>query len=83
MAVHLFCIDTDEQQADWFREAWKKTGKKLDMGKSCVRFRKLEDCVLNVIGQAINRFPVKKMIAGYEAAIAAPSRGRPKEKATG
>ena len=39
--------------AKWFREAWAKTGKKLDMGKACMRFKKLEDVALEVIGEAI------------------------------
>ena len=52
-----------------FREAWAKTGKKLDMGKSCVRFKKLDDVPLKVIGQAVKRYPVKKFIGIYEAAI--------------
>ena len=68
MSVYLFCIYTDEKQLERFVNDWKKTGKKLDMGKSCVRFRKIEDCALKVIGQAVKRMPVEKMIAGYEAA---------------
>ncbi len=39
------------------------------MGKSCVRFKKLEDLPLDVIGQAVSRVPVKKFIEHYEAAI--------------
>jgi hypothetical protein len=49
--------------------AWEKTGKKLDMGKSCVRFKKPEDVPLDVIGKAIKRVPVKKYIAHYESTV--------------
>jgi len=42
----------DSKFEAWFREAWTKTGKKLDRGKSCVRFKKIEDVPLKVIGQA-------------------------------
>ncbi len=68
MAIYLMCIYSDEDQANWFRDAWKKTGKKLDMGKPCVRFKKLDDVPLKVIGQAIKRVPVKKFISWYESA---------------
>lgn len=64
MAFYLTCgSDFDA----WFREAWTETGKKLDMGKSCVRFKKLEDVPLSVIGQAVKRIPVKKLIESYES----------------
>ncbi len=69
MGIYLMCIYSDEVQQSWFREAWLKTGKKLDMGKSCVRFKKIEDVPLEVVGQAIKRFPVKKYIKNYEAAL--------------
>ena len=47
------------------------------MGKSCVRFKKIEDIPLEVIGRAIKRVPVKKFIAYYEAAVK-PSGGKRK-----
>ena len=34
MAIYLFCVYTSEDEQRWFRDAWAKTGKKLDMGKS-------------------------------------------------
>lgn len=68
MAVYLMCIGSPEQE-DWFRKEWAKTGKKLDMGKSCIRFKKIEDLALDVIGHAISRVPAKKCIANYESVI--------------
>ena len=68
VSVYLYCVYSDEKQAEWFRRAWEKTGRKLNMGKSCVRLRKLEDIPLKVIGQAVKRVPVAKFIATYEAA---------------
>jgi len=67
MAVYLMCAYGDQNH--WFQEAWKKTGKKLDMGKSCVRFKKVEDLALDVIGEAIKRVPAKKWILIYQSAI--------------
>ena len=49
----------------WFRDEWVKTGKKLDMGKSCIRFRKADDLALDVIAKAFRRIPPKKHIEAY------------------
>ncbi len=74
MAIYLMCIYADPQHEARFREEWVKTGKRLDMGKSCVRFKKLEDVPLKVIGQAIKRVPVKKLITFYESTRNAASK---------
>jgi len=80
MGIYLMCIYSDPEHEAWFREAWAKSGKKLDMGKSCVRFRKLEDVALQVIGKTIKRVPVKKLIEFYESAVPAARRRAPKAK---
>jgi hypothetical protein len=54
----------------WFQEAWRATGKKLDMGKSCVRFARLDQVPLEVVGQAIARISVQDYITRYEASRA-------------
>ena len=41
----------DSKSDKWFRDAWAKTGKKLDMGKSCIRFKRVDDLALDVIGE--------------------------------
>jgi hypothetical protein len=69
MSVYLGCVYAHPERERWFREAWARSGKKLDMGKSCVRFRKLEDLALDVIGQAIRRTSVRGFIQFYESAI--------------
>jgi hypothetical protein len=74
MALHLMSVYGDEAAATWFRQAWEATGKKLDMGKACVRFKKLEDVPLEVIGQVFARTPVKKYIASIEKTLA--TRGK-------
>ena len=51
MAVYLMCVYGNSEIERWFQAAWAKTGKKLNMGKSCVRFRKLDELALDVIGQ--------------------------------
>lgn len=59
----------ETSDSKWFREAWLSTGKKLDMGKACVRFKRLEDVPLDVIGEAVARIPVRLCIARYESAL--------------
>src|SRR5690349_6162694 len=49
ISVYLMCVYADGEHAGWFRGAWAKTGKKLDMGKCCVRFKRAEDAALDVI----------------------------------
>jgi Domain of unknown function (DU1801) len=65
MALYLMGI-YGEGDASWFEERWKATGKKLDMGKSCVRFKRLDDVALDVVGDAIARTSVDEFIAQYE-----------------
>jgi hypothetical protein len=74
MAIYLMCLYGDAEQESQFQKEWAKTGKKLDMGKSCVRFKKLEDVPLDVVGRAIKRVPVKAYIERYEAGLKAPSK---------
>lgn len=69
MALYMMCIYSDAAHQKWFRKAWAHTGKKLDMGKSCIRFRNVEHIPLEVIGEAIRRVPVKKYIEHYESVI--------------
>jgi len=71
MSIYLMCIYGAAEQDDWFRKAWAKTGKKLDRGKGCVRFKKIEDVPLEVIGEAIRRVPAKKYIEHYESTLEA------------
>ena len=74
MALYMFCMYVDKIDEARFREDYKATGKKLDMGKSCIRFKKTEDLALDVIGKAIARRPVKKFIEIYESRLAKPRR---------
>lgn len=80
IAIYLMNLYTGQDE-EWFRGEWAKSGKKLDMGKCCVRFKKVEDAALDVIGKAIARWTVDEHITNYEAARSAPS-SRPAKKAT-
>jgi hypothetical protein len=68
MSIYLMGLYTgsDNKLAQWFKEAWAKAGKKLDQGKACTKFKKVDDLALDVLGEAIRRLPAKKYIAAYE-----------------
>jgi hypothetical protein len=66
-ALYLTSVYGDRPTEAWFKAAFKKAGKKLDMGKSCVRFKSLDDLPLDVIGEAIARLPVEELIARHDA----------------
>jgi len=80
MSVYLMCIYGNAETADRFRKEWAKTGKKLDMGKCCIRFKKLEDVALEVIGKTIARVPAKKYVAYCEAALRTTGKKKPSAK---
>jgi hypothetical protein len=65
-AVYLSAPYASPSLLEWFTEAYRKSGKKLDMGKACVRFKSLEDLPLDVIGQCVAKVPVDDFVAMYE-----------------
>jgi hypothetical protein len=67
-AVYLMGIYADAQLRQWFEESYKRSGKRLDVGKCCVRFRTLDDLPLALIGEAIEKLPPERFIALYEGA---------------
>ena len=64
MALYLNCEYASPTD---FRDRWHATGRKLDMGKSCVRFRKLDDVALDVVGDTIAAVTVEDFIDVYES----------------
>jgi hypothetical protein len=76
MSLHLMSIYGDSEQAKRFREDWAQTGKKLDMGKSCIRFKKLEDLPLDVIGKAVARVKAKNYIAACQSQLQSRQRAK-------
>ena len=67
MAVYLTNVYSNRDTENWFREAYLATAKKLDMGKSCVRFTKLENLPLEVIGDAIARTSLDEFLDIYRS----------------
>ena len=62
MAVYLTSIYMDEKLNQEFEDSYKKTGKRYDVGKSCVRFRKLDDLPLPLIGESIKAMEMKEFV---------------------
>ncbi len=65
VSIYLMSVYSNPSILAWFLDEYKKTGKKLDMGKSCVRFKKLEDIPLELLGEVIARTPVEEFIKNY------------------
>jgi hypothetical protein len=65
-ALYLMGAYATSKQEQALRDAFKKAGKKLDMGKSCVRFRTADDLPLDVIGDIVGRVPPEQWIKIYE-----------------
>lgn len=74
-ALYLMPIYMNPSALTWFQTEWKKTGKKLDMGKSCIRFKKLEDIPLDLIAQTFQKLRVDPYIEIMEQTLATRSKG--------
>ena len=65
-SLYLMALSSDSDEERRFREAWVRGGRRLDMGKSCLRFRKLEDVDLPLIAQTVAAFPVERFVEIYK-----------------
>lgn len=65
-ALHLMSVYGDKDQEARLRAGFTQAGLKLDMGKSCVRFKRVEDLPLGVIGEIIAATPPASFMAVYE-----------------
>jgi hypothetical protein len=65
-ALYLMGAYADPKNGRKLASEFEKRGMKLDMGKSCLRFKTLDDLPLDVIGRNIASTPVDKMIAYFE-----------------
>lgn len=66
MALYLNSVYSDAAAEKWFRERYQASGKKLDMGKSCVRFKKLADLPLELVGETVAMTPPEKLLTFYK-----------------
>ncbi len=81
MSLYLMSVYSESNQRKQFEAAWAKSGKKLNMGKACIRFRKLEDVALDAIGEAIRRVTAKGYIDVCERILKdRPQKAKPARK---
>jgi hypothetical protein len=81
MALHMICFYGQPALLEWFKAQYALSGKKLDMGKGCLRFKKLADLALDVVESAVARLPVSEYVAGYHAMRDAMGKGKAKPAA--
>ncbi len=67
VSVYNMGVYSDEKLLDWFLEEYaKQVSKKIDLGKSCIRFKKMEDIPYKLIGELASKMTVKDWIDKYE-----------------
>ena len=66
-ALYLCWAYMDESRAAALRDAFAQAGKRLDMGKSCLRFKQLDDLPLEALGTLIAGMSVTDLLSRYEA----------------
>lgn len=79
-ALYLSSVYQDPKREETLKRGFAAAGKKLDMGKSCLRFRKLADLPLDVIATIIADCLPEQFIEAYESVrrrTSTASRGRP------
>src|SRR5450432_3682470 len=76
MVLHFLCFYGHPTLSTWFTSEYQKSGKKLDMGKGCVRFKSLED----VVGRTVARVSAEEHMANYRAARALMGKGQSSAK---
>ena len=69
-ALYLMGLYSDSAQAAEFRDRWTEDGRRLDMGKSCLRFRRADDLRLDLVTDAVAATPPETMMALHERAHA-------------
>jgi Domain of unknown function (DU1801) len=68
IALHHMGLYADKDLLEWFTSEYPKHSKaKLDMGKACIRFKKLDDIPLQLIGELASKMSPQEWIACYES----------------
>jgi len=75
LSLYLMSVYGDPDTERWFSDGFRRAGKRLDMGKSCVRFKSLEELPLELIKETIGRVGVEQFISSYEAARGGAAQG--------
>lgn len=70
MSLYLTNVYGHPDMEQKFEDAYAASGKRMDRGKGCVRFKQLDDLPLDVVAMAIGATPVDEHIRRYEASRA-------------
>ncbi|MDQ3070815.1 MAG: DUF1801 domain-containing protein [Acidobacteriota bacterium] len=81
--VYLMNVYGEPGAESWFQQRYRASGKKLDMGKSCVHFKTADDLPLDLIGETIARTSVEDYIRTYEASRSKTKAARGKTAKAG
>lgn len=65
-SLYLMSVYQDEELQDWLEEEFKKANKKMDMGRSCLRFNTVNDLPLDAIAEIVSKQTPDEFIAKYE-----------------
>lgn len=76
LSLYLNSVYGDPATERWFHDRYAESGKKLDMGKSCLRFKRADDIPLDVIGETIARADLDGFLDHYGAARGSSRRTR-------
>ena len=76
-SLYLMCTYGSQELMKWFQAEWKKSGKRLDIGKSCIRFKKADDVALDVVAALLRRVPAKKYIEVFQEMLNRPKSDGP------
>jgi len=72
--LHMMAVYGSPERLAALKAGFQDAGKKLDMGKACIRFRSLEDLPLDAIGDAIAGVPLDRFVEYFERARKGRSR---------
>jgi hypothetical protein len=75
-SLYLMGAYGDPKQTKWLADEFKKRGKRLDMGKSCLRFKSLDDIPLDVVGEVIASMPMDTYIDIYKKSRTKTAKGK-------
>jgi hypothetical protein len=71
ISFYSMCLYSDDKLLKWFQKEWPKhTSRKLDMGKSCIRLKKIDDIPLKLLGELASKVTPAQWIEMYETTFA-------------
>lgn len=70
IALHAMCVYGNSKLHEWFAAEYPKHCKtKLDMGKACIRFKKMDDIPYDLVGELASKLTVQQWIEICEQVV--------------